>query len=292
MHRLGGLDLEADPVRELVDLAEDLFKLLAGEQVVKLAAAHRNQEEDIPHDNGELLKQVAQVVEVVGVVTADRGVDLDGNAGFVGPLDGLDGARPGAGKAAEGVVNLRGGAVERDAQPNQSRLFQLEDGFAGEQRRGAGGKRDLYTLASRIADQFEDVFPLQWIAASEDEDGDVHIGDLINKRLAFSVRQFVRMRDGLGGGAAVFAGQITGLRDFPDGKKGGFVKVEPAASGNIVHRLHKASYGTGRGNTSWFTGRGWNGSDFLGYPNCCPRVQVGLKGEIRCQVVHGATIPV
>ncbi len=108
VHGLGGLDLEVDALRELVDLAEDLLEFLAAEQIVQLAAAHRNQEEDIPHHDGELLEQIAEVVEVVGVVAADGGVHLDGNAGLVGPLDGLDGARPGAGQAAEGVVNLGG----------------------------------------------------------------------------------------------------------------------------------------------------------------------------------------
>ena len=149
VHGLGGLDLEVDAVRELVDLAEDLLEFLAGEQVVELAAAHGNQEEDVPHDDGQLLKEIAEVVEVVGVVAADGGVHLDGNAGLVGPLDGLDGARPGAGKAAEGVVNLGGRAVERDAEADEAGFLQLEDGLAGEQRRGAGRERDLDAFCRR-----------------------------------------------------------------------------------------------------------------------------------------------
>jgi hypothetical protein len=51
------------------------------------------------------------------------------------------------------------------------------------------------------------------------------------------------MSDGLGGGAAVLAGQITGLGDFPDGEERGFIEVQPATSGNVVHRLHEASSG-------------------------------------------------
>src|ERR1035437_7824959 len=81
VHRLGGLDLEVDAVGELVDFAEDLFELLAAEQVGELAAADGNQEEDIPHDDGQLLEEGAEVVEIVGVVAADGGVDLDGAAG-------------------------------------------------------------------------------------------------------------------------------------------------------------------------------------------------------------------
>ena len=59
VHGLGGLDLEVDPMGKFVDLAEDLLKLLAAEQVVHLAAADRNQEEHIPHDDGQLLEQGA-----------------------------------------------------------------------------------------------------------------------------------------------------------------------------------------------------------------------------------------
>ena len=86
VHRLGRLDLEAHPVRQLVDLAEDLFELLAGEQIAQLAATHRNQEEHVPHHDGQLFKQSAEVVEVVRVVAADGGVHLDRNARLVGPL--------------------------------------------------------------------------------------------------------------------------------------------------------------------------------------------------------------
>ena len=107
VHGLGGLDLEADAVRQLVDFAEDLLEFLAGEQVDELAAAHGNQEEDIPHDDGQLFKEVAEAVEILGVVAADGGVDLDGKARFTGPLDGLDGARICAGQTAKSVVNLR-----------------------------------------------------------------------------------------------------------------------------------------------------------------------------------------
>ena len=96
----------------------------------------------------------------------------------------------------------------------------------------------LHAFVRGIADELEDVFALHGVAAGEDEDGNVHVGDLVDKRLAFSVGELVGMRDGLGGGAAVLAGQVTGLRDFPDGQEGGFVEVEPATCGNVVHRLH------------------------------------------------------
>jgi nucleotide-binding universal stress UspA family protein len=159
----------------------------------------------------------------VRVVAADGGVHLDGNARLVGPLNGLDGARPRAGQAAEGVVNLGRRAVERDAEPHQAGFLQLEDRFARQQRRGAGRERHLHAFAGGVADQLEDVFALQRIAAGKHEDRHVHVGDLVDQRLAFGVGQLVGVGDGLGGGAAVLAGQVAGLRDLPDGQKRRFV---------------------------------------------------------------------
>ena len=79
----------------------------------------------------------------------------------------------------------------------------------------------------------------------------MHVGNLIDERLAFRIRQFIGMGNGLCGSATVLAGQVTGLRDLPDGQKRSFVKVEPAASGNIVHRLHATSCGIGAARTGF-----------------------------------------
>ena len=114
-----------------------------------------------------------------------------------------------------------------------------------------GVTRDLDALVGGVTDELEDVVALERVAAGEDEDGNVHLGDLVDERLAFFVRELVGVGNGLGGGAAMLAGQVAGLRDFPDGKKGRFVVVDPAAGGNVVHRLHKASIriaAAGRGN--------------------------------------------
>ena len=85
-----------------------------------------------------------------------------------------------------------------------------------------GVTRDLHAFVGGVADQLEDVLALQRVAAGEDEDGHAHVGDLVDQRLAFGVGQFVGMGDGLGGGAAVLAGQVAGLRDLPDGQEGRF----------------------------------------------------------------------
>ncbi len=122
--------------------------------------------------------------------------------------------------------------------------FILKICFARQQRRGARRHGNLHAFACGVADQLENILALQRIAAREDEDRNVHVGDLVDQRLAFLVRQFVGVGNRLRGGAAVLAGQIAGLRDFPDGKKRRFVVINPASCGNIVHRLHEASWGS------------------------------------------------
>ena len=155
VHRLRRLDLEIRPLRQLVNLAEHLLELLAAQQIVQLPAAHRNQEKHVPHHDRELLKQIAQVVEIVRVVAADGGVHLDRNPRLVGPLDGLDRPRPCSRQSAKRIVNLRRRAVQRNPQPHQPSFFHLENRFARQQRRGARRHRHLHALARRVADQLE-----------------------------------------------------------------------------------------------------------------------------------------
>ena len=174
-------------------------------------------------------------------MAADGGMHLDRNARLVGPLDGLDGPRPRAGKAPERVVNLRRRAVQRDAQPHQTGLFQLENGLPRQQRRCARRQRHLHALVRGVADQLEYVLSFQWIPAGKHENRHVHRGDLVDQRLPLRVRQLIGMSDRLGGRPAMFAGQVTRLGDLPDGQKRGLVEVQPATGGNIVHRFHEAS---------------------------------------------------
>ena len=63
------------------------------------------------------------------------------------------------------------------------------------------------------------------------------------------------MGDGLGGGAAMLAGQVTGLGDLPDGEEWGFVEVQSATGGDVVHRLHGTSYEIGQRNRGGRTGK-------------------------------------
>jgi len=65
---------------------------------------------------------------------------------------------------------------------------------------------------------------------------------------ALGVGELIGVGDGLGGGAAVFAGQVAALGHLPDGEERGFVVVDGAARGDGMHglkRLHEASWEPG-----------------------------------------------
>ncbi|MGA3008712.1 MAG: hypothetical protein ABSD72_00495 [Terracidiphilus sp.] len=107
----------------------------------------------------------------------------------------------------------------------------------------------MHALISGIANQLKHVFALQRVSACEDKDGNAHIGDLIDQRLPFGVGELVGVGNGLSGGATMLASQVAGLRYLPDCKERGFIKVQSAASGDVVHRLHEASCGIMAGRT-------------------------------------------
>ena len=125
VHRFGRLDLEAHPVRQFVNLAEYLLKVLAAQQIRLLSAAHRNQEEHIPHHDRQLLKQSAEVIQIVCIVPADRRVHLDRQSHFIGPLNRLNRPRPRSRQSPECIVNLRRRPVQRNSQPHQPGILQL-----------------------------------------------------------------------------------------------------------------------------------------------------------------------
>jgi len=83
-----------DPLRELVDFAEDLLELLAAEQVVKLAAPHRNQEEYVPHHNGSLSKRAQRLSRSAALWRLMVVCTWMGRPASLAQFDGLDGARP------------------------------------------------------------------------------------------------------------------------------------------------------------------------------------------------------
>jgi hypothetical protein len=117
--------------------------------------------------------------------------------------------------------------------------------------------------------QVKDIGTFEGVASGEDEDGHLHGGDLIDQGFAFVRTELIGMGDGLGGGAAMLADQITRLRDFPDGQKRSFVEIQPAAGGNAVHGLHE--------------GLRWNrGQPDPGKHKTLPGRSIKERGKPRC----------
>ena len=86
--------------------------------------------------------------------------------------------------AAEGVVRRGVGAVEADAQPPHAGLPRALERLERGQRRGRGRQRHLQPRRRRMADQLEQVGPLQRIAAGHHQHRPARkAGDLIEQGL-------------------------------------------------------------------------------------------------------------
>jgi len=231
---LCGLDVEGCGFRKLMETLEDRLEFIGAEQVVEFAAPGGDEEEDAPEGDTQLVHERDDGVYFADVAAAEGGVDLHRQAGFVGPLHGVERARVGAGHSAKGVVSGGSGAVEADREARQAGLLETEDNIAGEKRRSAGREGNVNTDGARVIDEFEEVGALDGVAAGEDEDGDLPGCDLVDERFAFIRRQLGWVALGLGRGAAMDAGEVACLGDFPYGDKRALVEIN-----GLDLRVHK-----------------------------------------------------
>ena len=96
--------------------------------------------------------------------------------------------------AAKGVVRRGVGAVEADAQPPHAGLPRALEGLERGQRRGRGRQRHLQPGRHGVADQLEQVGPLQRIAAGQHQHRPARkAGDLIEQGLGLVGRKLVRV---------------------------------------------------------------------------------------------------
>jgi len=86
-----------------------------------------------------------------------------------------------------------------------------------------------------MANQFEEIRPLDRIAAGQHKDRDFERRDLVNQTLAFFGAQFQRIAVRLCGCAAVDAGEIACLGYFPDRNEWPFVEVD-----RVDLRIHES----------------------------------------------------
>jgi hypothetical protein len=77
-----------------------------------------------------------------------------------------------------------------------------------------------------MADQLEQIGPFDRVASREHKNWNLQGRNLIDQVLALSGAEFHGVAIRLGGGAAMYTRQVTGLRNFPDGNERAFVEVD------------------------------------------------------------------
>jgi hypothetical protein len=138
---------------------------------------------------------------------------------------GGEGAVKRAGDAANLVVGGGVRAVQADGHAGHAGVLEALYGFGRQQRGGAGRHVGAQSQAHAVADQIVEIRPLQRVAAGEDHQRLAERTDLIQQAETLCGCQLVRVAFGLGGGAAVDAGQVARLRNFPDHQHRALVEV-------------------------------------------------------------------
>ena len=123
-------------------------------------------------------------------------------------------------------MGLGARAIHTYRKPGQSSLLEPDNNLPRQQRRCA--RRQGYANSGRmsVADQLEQIGPLDGVASCEHENRDLQSFNLIDQVLALICAEFHWVAIRLCGGAAMHTCQIAGLRHFPDGDEWTLVKVD------------------------------------------------------------------
>ena len=120
--------------------------------------------------------------------------------------------------------------VQADGHARNAGCLESFDGFGRQQRRGAGGDVGAQADLHRVADQVEQVGPLQRIAAREHHQRLAERADFVQQAVSLFGGQLVRVPLGLGRGPAMHARQVAGLGHFPDHQHRGLIEVHRFSS--------------------------------------------------------------
>jgi hypothetical protein len=227
---LGGGDHERRLLGGAVHPTHELLAVLRRERLEHRAAAHGDEEEEAPAGEPEGPQELVHRGDVRGGLGGDEGVDLEGGAELGRPADGGERAVEGALDAADRVMALRGGAVEAEAEGGDAVVRERLEDLAGEGRGGGGRDGDVDAEAAGLVDEGQEIRALERVPAREDQGGHrvPELRDLAEEREALLVRELAGMGVRHGGGAAVAAGERTGLGHLPVDVDGG-ARVVPGA---------------------------------------------------------------
>src|SRR6476469_3292862 len=105
-------------------------------------------------------------------------------------------------------------------------MLQPINNVPGQKRGGAGRKRNVNPGRARMLYEFEQVWPLDGIAAGEYEYGHLPGRNLVDELLSFGGAQLRGVALGLRGGPAMHTGEIARLGDFPNGNEGALIEID------------------------------------------------------------------
>src|SRR5215469_5540918 len=100
------LDIERHVLRGFVKFLENLLEFFARDQIDGRASPGRDEKENAPEHDVELLQQPDHGVEVPEVVARDRGIDLDRQSDFTCPANRRERQLIGTRYPAKGIVDL------------------------------------------------------------------------------------------------------------------------------------------------------------------------------------------
>ncbi len=135
-------------------------------------------------------------------------------------------------------------SVHADGESGQPSFLEPHDDLPGEEGCCARRERHTHSARTRVADQLKQIRPLDRIASRENEDRNLHRGNLVDQARALICAQFHRVAVGLRGSAAMHAGQIAGLGYFPDRDERPLVEID-----RVELRVHESSRPQAAGGT-------------------------------------------
>jgi hypothetical protein len=144
----------------------------------------------------------------------DGRVDLKFKTSSLGELNPFQRALKGPFHLSKGIVGLRSGAIEADADSLNPRVLHFLNRLFGNQG-PVGGHHHSKSLIRSILGEIEDIGSEEGFPPCEDDDGFADRGNLIHHPEAFLGGKFSWVRAPFGRGAAVDAGKVATASQFP-----------------------------------------------------------------------------
>ncbi len=210
-----GFDGDSERAALFHNLAEESFVFGDAERMAFdfLAAADRNEEENLVVHRTDFLDPVHDVENLVLVPVHNRRVNLERETSRLAVFDAHHRHLEGIRKAAEVVMAVVVDTVDADAHRHGSRLLEFK-GKVVRNERAVGAEHRAKSLARGVCHQFHNIRAGHGLAAAKNHDLEPRLRDFINqfqrlRRREFGSLVFARVL------VAVLAGQVTLVGGHP-----------------------------------------------------------------------------